>query len=158
MDLRMFPSHDNDATSDFVMDTEDGTTTSANFSTGNTISNRDPILDLKGLYHTGDYKREIRQDAEVENWTLVSANPTFPEKLFLRIRPDFEGVAVNSGDSGNRPLKFKMFVRIEYLTEFKELKDELHWPIGYQPATFTLVAKDTQAVQNQNSDVLAERP
>ena len=141
---------DNQNTDDDVMDEDDTNAATANYESANRIAAKgNNIMELKGSYTPGTYRREIRQDADVETWTAINANPAFPEKLFLRFRPDYEGVGgdLNNASNWNRPMAFKLFVRLEYLVEFKELVEELHWPIGYQPATISAVAVNTQATQ-----------
>ena len=106
-----------------------------NFNTGNMISSRgiSPILKLSGKYSPGDFKRQIRLDSEVENWTLTNANPALPERLLFRVRPICNALDVNDANTYNRPLRFRYTIKIDYLVEFKELKSYLRWPIERQP-------------------------
>ena len=43
----------------------------------------------------------------------------------------------DQASSAGRTIRFKLTIRLEYLVEFKELKDELKWPVSTQPLTVT---------------------
>ena len=99
------------------------------------IANRgpSPILKLSGKYKPGDFKRQIRLDSEVENWTLTNANPALPERLLFRVRPIWNALDTNNIENYNRSIRFRYTIKIDYLVEFKELKSYLRWPIERQP-------------------------
>lgn len=110
-----------------------------NFETGNMVNaSTSYILQLSGEYRTGDFEREIRTDNLVENWTLTSTNPALSERLNIRVRPQNESLNLNDTNNYNQLLTYRMFTRIEYLVEFKELKDGLKYPIAQQPAVLSI--------------------
>lgn len=108
---------------------------------GNMVSNRglSPILQLSGKYTPGQFHRQIHLDSEVENWTAIDANPSLPERVLFRFRPIWNAIDTNDGNSYNRAVRFRINFRIEYLTEFKELKSLLRWPIERQPISALVV-------------------
>lgn len=116
-------------------------TQGANFETGNNVTARGPshIVQLSGEYRPGDFTREVRLDSLVENWTLVNTNPALSERLHIRIKPQTEGWGDNDTSGYGQILKYRILTRIEYLVEFKELKDGLKYPVSTQPITVTLV-------------------
>lgn len=113
-----------------------------NYENGNHVVARgpSPILQLSGTYQPGDYDREIRLDSEVENWTAVSANPILSERLHFRIKPLWDAQPPAAGNASNydRQLVYRWRVELEYLTEFKELKDGLRYPTVNQPMRVTV--------------------
>lgn len=96
------------------------------------------VLVIDGEYRTGDYTRDIHLDSQVENWTSTSANPLLPEHLHFRIRPQLESIGLNDVSNYNIPLKYEAQVSIEYLVEFKELRDGLKYPVSTQPLLVTI--------------------
>lgn len=117
--------------------------TGSNFETTNMITKtarKSPILQLSGEYRPGDYNREIRLDTDVENWTETNTNPKLSERLCFRIRPLQEGVRLNSAESAQDAIKYFYFIRLEFLVEFKELRDNLRYPLQKQPLTVTISA------------------
>lgn len=92
---------------------------------------------FNGVYRTGDYDRQIRLDANVENWTETNTNPKLVERLLLRIKTHWDSwgpnVIPNDAINRNRLLKALIRVKMEYLVEFKELKDGLKYPTSDQP-------------------------
>ena len=126
---------------DTNMDTSNNpTNATANFETGNNIQSRSrgPVVQMSGQYQTGDVKRDIRLDSEVENWTAVAANPALPERLLFRFQTQNNQQETNSANSTDQIFSFRFFIRLEYLVEFKELKDELKWPTIKQPISITV--------------------
>nr|QJI53851.1 MAG: capsid protein [Parvo-like hybrid virus UC4] len=118
------------------------TGTGANYESANHVAAKGPsyILQLAGEYRPGDADREIRTDNLVENWTLCSTNPALPERLNIRVRGQQESINQAAGDASNYNtlLTYRMFTRIEYLVEFKELNDGLKYPVATQPAVFSI--------------------
>lgn len=112
---------------------------SVNYQTGNHVTSRGngSICELSGEYRPGDFQREIINDAQVENWTLVTANPSLSERLLIRLKPEHPSIQ-SSGQAGDR-ISAKVWTKIEYLVEFKELVDGLRWPVNTQPITVTVV-------------------
>lgn len=105
------------------------------------------ILQLSGQYSPGDADRDIKLDADVENWTLTSTNPKLPERLWIRLRPETEryrGTQDINIPAGRR-IHYKYIVELEYLVEFKELKDGLKWPVSRQPLTITINQDKTES-------------
>ena len=110
-----------------------------NYETGNHVESRgSTICKFAGEYRTGQFRRDIRLDAEVENWTSTTTNPTLPEKLLIRVKPANEGIALSGTSNYGDDLKYRIRVNIDYLVEFKELKDGLRWPVQRQPVTVTI--------------------
>lgn len=98
------------------------------------------ICQFTGQYSPGDYKREIRLDSEVENWTAVTTNPALAERLYLRLKPSSARTVLNSATNSGDTIKCRVRVELEYLTEFKELKEGLRFPVQRQPITVTIQA------------------
>lgn len=130
----------NDAPDNVPFDEDQAQVTTANYETSNHVSRRGvgPILKLSGKYAPGDFNREIRLDSEVENWTLVSANPALPERLIFRFKHFNSGIGDNDAQSYDRAFDVTIRFQIEYLVEFKELKDGLKWPVNKQPLAVTI--------------------
>lgn len=116
--------------------------TTSNYETSNHVTpySGSNLITLSGEYRTGDFKNEIHQDALVENWTLCTANPALSERLSFRIRPQWDSQAPAGGDasSRNRFFSYRYRIQLEYLVEFKELKDGLKYPLQTQPLTVTI--------------------
>ncbi len=114
--------------------------TTPNFETGNHVAKRgrSNILTVSGTYRTGQFKRQIILDSEVENWTSTAANPALSERLLIRIKHRNDGIDDFDANSYMRPMTYYSTFKIEYLVEFKELKDGLRWPIERQPLTVTI--------------------
>lgn len=110
------------------------------YETSNHVQAKGPsyILQLSGEYRPGDFDREIKTDAMVENWTLTSANPLLTERLHFRIRPQADSLNTNNASNYNTLLTYRMFLRLEYLVEFKELQPGLKYPVASQPAVFSI--------------------
>ena len=89
------------------------TVSDANYETGNMVTHGTNFIKISGKYRTGQARREIRQDSEVENWTAVTTNPTLPEKLLLRFKPDTNSLLTNSADSSNSVLNLRYHLQIE---------------------------------------------
>jgi hypothetical protein len=97
-----------------------------------------PILTLSGEYHPGDFNRQVRLDAAVENWTDVVALAKLPERILFRIKNFNDAGNTNNANSYDRTLKFRYRFTADYLVEFKELRDGLKYPIERQPITVTI--------------------
>jgi hypothetical protein len=115
-----------------------GATGNKNYSSGNMINYGNGILQLSGSYKPGDYKRDINQDHEVEIWTDTSTNPTLKERLVFRIKSESPAIQTNSANTVNRDIRWRYHIKIDYLVEFKELKDGLKWPVNNNPAILTI--------------------
>ena len=113
-----------------------------NFEDGNLVTPRGPsnILVTSGTYKPGDYKRDIRLDSEVENWTSVTTNPALSERFSFRVKPQWDAQNLAAGDANNygRTLNYRWVFKCEYLVEFKELQDGIKYPIQDQPLTITI--------------------
>lgn len=123
---------------DNVDENDNNTSGFFNFSAGNNFTNPagTTTCQLSGSYSPGQFRREVNLDSLVENWTLVSTNPSLPERLLLRLMPENPGLAGASvrGDQ----VAFKLFFKAEYTVEFKELKTGLRWPVQRQPILVTV--------------------
>lgn len=116
-----------------------------NYENGNQVTSRGrgPVCIMQGSYRTGDYKNEIHQDALIENWTAVTANPKLSERLYFFIKGQGEAQALNDANTYGNNLQFRWNLEIEYLVEFKQLKTALRWPVQRQPVTITLNSTTT---------------
>lgn len=130
-----------DAPNDMIDENDGFTGGITNFQTGNHVSNQigQSNCSLSGTYRPGQYRREINLDSQVENWTSVDTNPTLPERLLLRFKPENPGIATTAqalqrGDQ----MSFKIWTKINYVVEFKELKAGLRWPVQRQPILVTV--------------------
>lgn len=113
---------------------------STNFEDGNMIANEigKKACVFAGEYSPGDFDRQIRLDANVENWTTVTTNPTLQERLLLRIKPYWESFSLSDATTRDRTLNYKLTIELNYLVEFKELKDGLKYPVNDQPYVATI--------------------
>ncbi|KAG7386366.1 hypothetical protein PHYBOEH_008712 [Phytophthora boehmeriae] len=93
---------------------------------------------FSGEYKPGMFRRNINLDSEVENWTAVTTNPALPEKLLIRIKPVNDGISVSDANIYGDDLRYKIQVKLNYLVEFKQLKQGLQWPVQRQPLTVTV--------------------
>lgn len=116
-----------------------GTTATPNYSSGNMVtwggSNK---CIIRGEYRPGDFKREIRLDSDVENWTLINTNPAVPERLIIRAKPWSEALDLDSTLNYGDRLNFRIEIQLDYLTEFKELVYTLRYPVAAQPLTISI--------------------
>lgn len=112
----------------------------SNYETSNHIRNEgSSIIKLSGSYRPGDYTRDIAQDSDVEVWTETNTNPKLREALLLRIKPCRNYYKANDASQKfDRYLRWKITAQLEYLVEFKELRDGLKWPIRKQPCTVSI--------------------
>lgn len=114
-----------------------------NYETGNMVTPKDGksnFLVTSGSYKPGQYNRDIRLDSEVENWTSVTTNPALSERLYFRVKPQWDAQNLVAGDATTygRPMKYRWTIKTEFLVEFKELVDGLKYPIQDQPITVTI--------------------
>ena len=54
---------------------------------------------MHGQYRPGQYKRTIKLDDQVENWTSTTTNPKLPERLTFRVKPYYSGANATAGDA-----------------------------------------------------------
>lgn len=116
-----------------------GAASGTNYTAGDMVQSIGPksVLTLSGSYKPGQFQRQIRQDADVENWTAVNANPALPERLLFRFKAPWDGLDTNDSAVYDRLVKYRLYFRVEYLVEFKELIPALRWPVERQPAFVT---------------------
>ena len=88
---------------------------------------------FSGEYKPGQFRREIRLDSQVENWTSTNTNPSLPERLLIRIKPTNDRYSTNSTSNAGDDFRCLVRVHLNYLVEFKELKQELRYPVQRQP-------------------------
>ena len=123
-----------------------------NYIAGNVIAGKQSnILQLSGQYSPGDYNREIRLDADVENWTAVTTNPKLYERLLFRLKsenPAVQAAGTNNSTSVGRKNRFKYTIQLEYLVEFKELNTGLKWPTAQQPISELTIFAGTATSDN----------
>lgn len=99
------------------------------------------VIQHSGQYNAGDFRREIALDDEVNTWTSTSANPTYPERLLIRIKHyDDQGIGTTSTNINNydKDLQVVFKIRMEFLTEFKELKAGIRYPVARDPIQVVL--------------------
>lgn len=90
-----------------------------------------------GEYRPGDFRREIRLDSEVETWTAVTTNPVLTERMTIRVKPQNDAISNTASVFGD-DTNYRIRIALNYLVEFKELKDGLRWPTQRQPITVTI--------------------
>lgn len=128
-------------TSDQNFETGAVTGDTYNYRSGNHVSHPGTkMCIMSDVYRPGDFRREIRLDSDVENWTAVTTNPILPEMMLIRIKPDNDAVRLNSAENAGDNFKYRTQVKLEYLVEFKELDVSLRYPVQAQPITVTLAA------------------
>ena len=141
LEMAEFPGDPNQA-KDYANDEAGVVSGINNYESGNNISRTQgglsPTLQLSGEYRPGDYNREIRLDSQVENWTAVTANPALPERLLIRFKHWNQGVSDNNDKSYNQTIVVNYRLQLDYLVEFKELKDGVRWPVAKQPITVSI--------------------
>lgn len=117
-----------------------------NYRVGNMVASTigSPVAYFSGEYKPGQFKREIIRDADVENWTGIGTNPVLTERLLVRIKPESSGL--NAVSQRGDMVHFKIRVELSYLVEFKELQDNLKWPVSRQPLTVTIDAQGNTTV------------
>lgn len=98
------------------------------------------VIQHSSQYKPGDFRREIALDDEINTWTSVDANPSYPERLLVRVKTYDDSWHPAAGDASdrNKNIEFIIKVQIEYLTEFRELKYGLRYPVQRQPITVTI--------------------
>ena len=98
------------------------------------------VIQHSAQYTPGDFRREIALDSEVSTWTSVDQNPSYPERLLVRVKTYDENWHPAAGDAitRNKNIEYIIKVQIEYLTEFRELKYGLRYPTQRQPASVTI--------------------
>lgn len=98
------------------------------------------VIQHSSQYSPGDFRREIALDDEINTWTSVDANPSYPERLLVRVKTYDDSWHPTGGDAVPRSknIEFIIKVQIEYLTEFRELKYGLRYPVQRQPLTVTI--------------------
>ena len=119
---------------------------SSNPNTGNTYETDNNIVTRSGTttiqkfgeYRAGDFRRDIIRDADVENWTAVTTNPTLAERLYIFVKPQSNRIFANSAADAGDQIQYRLRVNLSYLTEFKELDYKLRYPVVEQPLTVTL--------------------
>lgn len=98
------------------------------------------VIQHSSQYSPGDSRREITLDSEVSTWTPINANPSYPERILIRIKNYDDNIHPLAGSAGNfeKSMHFTIKVSIEYLTEFKELVPGLRYPVVRDPARVTV--------------------
>lgn len=98
------------------------------------------VIQHSSQYNPGDWRREIALDDEINTWTSTDTNPSYPERLLVRVKTYDDSWHPLAGDTVERSknIEFIIKIHIEYLTEFKELKYGLRYPIQRQPLTVTI--------------------
>ena len=126
-----------DAQGDMVVD---GTT---NMSGTNVYTLSNPIGSsmhvITGEYRPGQHEHLIVQDADVDIWTAVNANPKLREAMLLRFKPYENATPPTAGDTNTyeRRFSFNITVELNYLVEFKELDIRARYPITRNPITIS---------------------
>lgn len=111
---------------------------SSNASSGVSRKNN-AVISISGQYDAGDFRQEVALDSEINTWTSVAANPTYPENLLLRFNTEEDDTGTDA-DSRNRRIQVNLRMEVEYLCEFKELTPEVRYPVRRDPITLTFVS------------------
>jgi hypothetical protein len=100
------------------------------------------VISHSSQYTPGDFRREIALDSEISTWTSVETNPSYPERLLVRVKSYDDTWHPTAGDAlnRNRNLNFIIKVQIEYLTEFRELKAGLRYPTQRNPLSVNIAS------------------
>lgn len=128
---------------DMILDVNSNPTASTNPAIWAVSRNKNSaVIQHSSQYKPGDFRREIALDDEVNTWTSVDANPAYPERLLVRVKTYDDSWHPAAGDAVDRSknIEFIIKVHIEYLTEFRELKYGLRYPVQRQPITVTINA------------------
>ena len=92
------------------------------------------IVHFEGEYRPGQYDQEVILDGENDTWTPTNENPKLPELLTVRLKTyDNAAIGPEAGTTrvaAERPLLYNYVIKLTYLVEFKELKDEIRWPVN----------------------------
>lgn len=98
------------------------------------------VIQHSSEYSPGDWRREIILDGEVSTWTPINTNPTYPERLLIRVKHYDDNTFPAAGNALNyeKSMHFVLKAKIEYLCEFKELNYALRYPVQRDPARVTL--------------------
>ena len=114
-----------------VRDENDVPSTTDNYQNGNMIAAKGKnTLTLSGHYAPGQFHRLIQQDSTAATWTAVGSNPNLTERLLLRFKPDINSVQATSASVYDREITLRVIIHLEYLCEWKQLKELLHRPIA----------------------------
>nr|WAQ80605.1 MAG: capsid protein [Fish-associated parvo-like hybrid virus] len=102
------------------------------------------VIQHSAQYTPGDFRREIVLDSEISTWTSIAANPSYPERLLIRVKAYDDNIHPTAGSatSYNKSMHYAIKVELEYLTEFKELNPELRYPVVRDPARLTLFSSN----------------
>lgn len=103
---------------------------------------------FSGVYRPGDFKREVLLDSQVENWTATNTNPSLPERLLVRLKPDNPGIPADAAGAAGDDIKYKITVKLDYLVEFKELSTYVRWPVVRQPITYSIIGSSASAARS----------
>lgn len=106
-----------------------------------------PVILHSAQYEAGETQQEIVLDENVSTWTATTANPQLEENLLIRVKSYDDATAIWTGNESDygRLLAYNLKVHIEYLVEFRELKDGLRWPVQRDPITLTIQANNYPA-------------
>lgn len=117
----------------------------SNYNAGNNITSRVGTCstEISGSYRPGQYKREIRLDNQVENWTTVDTNPALQERLLVRLKPENPAWSESAGNARGDIISAKIFIKVDYIVEFKELNTFLRWPVQRQPISVSIASNGT---------------
>lgn len=98
------------------------------------------VISHSAEYTPGEFRREIALDNQISTWTSVDTNPLYPERLLVRVKQYDDTTAPAAGDAidRNKNLSFTIKIQIEYLTEFRQLRAGLRYPVQLQPLTVTI--------------------
>lgn len=96
------------------------------------------VISISGQYNAGDFRQEVALDSEINTWTQVAANPTYPENLLLRFNTEEDDTGTDA-TTRDRRIQLNLRMEVEYLCEFKELSPEVRYPVRRNPITLTFV-------------------
>lgn len=131
---------------DMIMDTNNNPASATNAAIWAVSRNKNTaVIQHSAQYKPGDFRREIALDDEISTWTSVEANPAYPERLLVRVKTYDDNWHPDAGDTitRNKNIQYIIKVKIEYLTEFRELKAGLRYPTQRQPVS-VVIATDNR--------------
>lgn len=143
------PSNESNNTYDSIgtFDVNIADTNINNQATSTPVVNKigNPIAYITGEYRPGQTDHEVIEDEDVSIFTPVTQNPSLREALLVRIRPynNASVPAAGSTDNQTRNLSLIIHFECEYLVEFKELTDNLRWPVSRNPVRIETTSNPT---------------
>lgn len=88
---------------------------------------------IKGTYKPGSAKRDVSNDGNVKLWTRTAANAT-PEYIeALQLMHYQHPLSSNSSTDEVLGFNLNVQIRMKYIVQFKQLKQQIKYPLGDSP-------------------------